>query len=51
MRGVLGIRCRKAEGMKAVIANTHLGSAYDDLYRGAPAEVRSPQARLFCRVL
>ena len=22
MRGILGIRCRKAEGMKAVIANT-----------------------------
>ncbi len=34
MRGILGIRCRKAEGMKAVIANTHLRSAYDDLYRG-----------------
>ena len=34
MRGILGIRCRKAEGMKAVIANTHLRSAYHDLYRG-----------------
>jgi len=34
MRGILGIRCRKAEGMKAVIANTHHRSAYDDLYRG-----------------
>ncbi len=34
MQGILGIRRRKAEGMKAVIANTHFRAAYDDLYRG-----------------
>ena len=51
MRGILGIRRRKAKGMKAVIANTHLRSAYDDLYRGSGRGTLATSSAVLPRVV